>query len=74
MIIKKYIKFKDNSFAIWPSPSISHSMMVRILNRSPITAGFIDDSGECYGESISLRLKADSKDTQLLINYLGYDN
>lgn len=61
--------------------SIDHDAMAEVLNyiknqtrgnwkrvrRSPISAGFVDSKGSCYGESITLNLTSrEPEDTRLL--------
>lgn len=38
----------------------------RRVRRTPISAGFVTFFGDCYGESVSLRLKSRPEDTDIL--------
>ena len=73
----KYIRTKDNAIIVF-SEVRQH---VEFIDFEPISAGFItffvnennDVDCKCYGNSISLDLKSDEKDTALaqiqLLNY-----
>jgi len=75
----KYIKTKNNKIIVF-GEYFQHSDFEHF---EPITAGFISIGAEdkhaptikCYGESISLRLKADEKiDSELArFQILGYE-
>lgn len=60
---------KSPSIIIFPS-NISHKNMSDALKRirfnKVISAGFIDDFMQCYGESQTLNLKSRTEDTVLL--------
>jgi len=43
----------------------THGPWERVL-REPVSAGFVDANGACYGESISIGLASDKSDTELL--------
>jgi len=74
----KYIKTAENQIIVFPE-YIQHSEFMKF---KPVSAGFIwfnaESPGEltcgCYGESVSLGLKADEKiDSELAKNQiLGY--
>ncbi|WP_346961283.1 hypothetical protein [Clostridium sp.] len=62
----KYVIFNNDDFIIMPN-SMSHSDATKI--GTPVSAGFcsIGKNGfSCYGESISLNLKADKEDSFIL--------
>jgi len=69
----KYIRFEDIGFVIFEK-HVPHSTIKQLLNEKPLSAGFCDlpeeDScgtkASCFGESVSLNLKAAEKDTELL--------
>ena len=37
------------------------------IAREPVSAGFVSESGECFGSSVSLGIKSDPTDTDLLL-------
>ena len=41
------------------------------VSRAPISAGFVDSEGNCYGESITLRVASRKEDTGILFNLLN---
>ncbi len=74
-------KNQDNQEEIFTFPdSVNHDAMAEVLGciknqtsvpwervmREPISAGFVDQSANCYGESITLRLKSREEDSILL--------
>jgi len=76
---------EDNEFEIFTFPnSVNHDVMAESLEgmknqtygnwtrvlRTPISAGFVDAAGNCYGESESLGLESKEEDTALLANQL----
>jgi hypothetical protein len=74
----KYIKTKDNTIIVF-SMAFHHSSFSGFY---PISAGFISIGAderhkptcECYGESITLKLKSDPEDSELARRQiLGYD-
>ena len=76
----KYIIYSDGinwDIPIIFSPGIEHSDMAQIVNAKEIeSAGFVsfDDSGDlvCWGESVSLKVKANTKvDSKRINGMLG---
>lgn len=41
------------------------------IRREPVSAGFVDSKFNCYGESVTLKLKSSQNDTPLLKKQLG---
>lgn len=69
MLKAKYIKDKMNGIVIFPA-YMQHSAFSHL---EPVSAGFIEcynNEAFCYGESISLNLKADENDSAIATRQL----
>jgi len=69
--------FSGEQLIMFPSV-IKHDKMAKAMKRlrypNVISAGFIDEFMQCYGESTSLRLKSRDIDTILLKSMLSIDD
>jgi len=74
LIMMKYIRMEDGDFYIF-SEGLTHSNVARqVQARNAVSAGFVRFSKEgpvCYGESFSLKLYSDPKDTTELRRQWG---
>lgn len=61
----KYINFEKHGVVIF-EPSNTHKEISILFNDKPLSAGFVNERMECYGESESLRIKSLSNDTYTL--------
>lgn len=64
-------------FILFPQ-NINHDTMARAMIRARypevISAGFVDEFLQCYGESTTLRIKSKPEDTDLLHQQLSIDD
>jgi hypothetical protein len=74
----KYILFEDAGYVIFEGGTKHSTMVYKYPNDKVISAGFvnINDTAEesalsCYGESQSLDIKSDEKDTEYLARRLS---
>lgn len=69
----KYINFKQLGIVIFDH-LVDHSVLAARIADEPLSAGFVripnkDEAGneiKCYGKSVSLNIKADERDTDML--------
>jgi hypothetical protein len=78
MFNAKYIRWgRDNMYIFPPAGNIHCEIAVRLCDIPPISAGFIkilsDGTIQCYGESISLGLKAEPEDSEIAKRILKGD-
>jgi len=74
---------RDGKHEIFVFPaSVNHDAMAEVLGRiknkttgswerlrrEPVSAGFVSKDGECFGSSVTLGIKSDPSDTELLLN------
>lgn len=68
----KYILHSDLGLVLFEDHN-RHDEIAALLGGEPISAGFVRQKNagvECYGESLSLNLKASDRDTQRLNAFL----
>jgi len=61
----KYINFEKHGIVIF-EPSNSHREIANLFNDKPLSAGFVNERMECYGESETLKIKSLAHDTYTL--------
>lgn len=76
----KYVVFAnpvgEETIAVFPS-AVMHIEMSKLVTDNakrlkPISGGFIDSEGRCYGQSLSLELKAREQEDTSLLNDLVF--
>lgn len=61
----KYINFENSGIVVFETHN-SHAEVSKLFNDKPLSAGFVNDRFECYGESETLGVKSLSHDTYTL--------
>jgi len=61
----KYINFEKYGIVIF-EPSNTHKEISILFNDKPLSAGFVNNKFECYGESETLGIKSLAHDTYTL--------
>lgn len=70
----KYINFKNLGIIMFPD-TVDHDWMARQIGQEVVGAGFVFlDIAKCYGESITLGLRATEADTKLLRRQTYYES
>lgn len=72
MSMCKYLVFNE-TFPVLFFSGWSHESIAILLGplREVTSAGFIDEEGQAYGESVSLNIRSDPEDTILINMLLG---
>lgn len=61
----KYINFENSGIVVFETHN-SHKEISILFNDKPLSAGFVNDRFECYGESETLGIKSLAHDTYTL--------
>lgn len=77
--VMKYVMFDSDTPIIFPD-HVTHANMAHTQGMPATSAGFVHIGGRdeygnpqfvCYGESVSLRLKSNEKDSQIMNRTFG---